>query len=74
MPYQIINVKFRSYRHATATHMLKRGANIIYLQQLLGHSSPKTTQIYTKLYPMDLITIYNKYHPRQRRGKIDPTF
>ena len=54
-----------SLRHATATHMLKRGANIMYLQKLLGHSSPKTTQIYTKLYPKDLINIYNKCHPRR---------
>jgi len=60
-----MKISAHSIRHATATHMLKRGANIIYLQQLLGHSSPKTTQIYTKLYPMDLITIYNKYHPRK---------
>jgi len=59
-------ISAHSIRHATATHMLKRGANILYLQKLLGHSSPKTTQIYTRLYPKDLIGIYNKYHPREK--------
>lgn len=58
-------ISAHSIRHATATHMLKRGANILYLQRLLGHSSPKTTQIYTKLYPKDLIRIYEKSHPRK---------
>jgi len=56
-----------SIRHATATHMLKRGANILYLQRLLGHNSPATTQIYTRLYPKDLLAVYEKYHPRAKR-------
>jgi integrase/recombinase XerD len=43
-----------SLRHACATHMLKRGADIIHIQMLLGHNSPKTTEIYTKLFPNDL--------------------
>lgn len=60
-----MKISAHSIRHATATHMLKRGANIVYLQQLLGHSSPKTTQLYTRLYPKDLICIYNRYHPRK---------
>lgn len=47
--------------------MLKRGANILYIQKLLGHSSPKTTQIYTRLYPKDLIQIYRRSHPRQKQ-------
>ncbi len=58
-------ISAHSIRHATATHMLKRGANIIYLQTLLGHSSPKTTQIYTRLYPKDLIQAYKRFHPRE---------
>jgi len=66
--YTNFNAKIsaHSIRHATATHMLKRGANILYLQRLLGHTSPKTTEIYTKLYPKDLIQIYRKYHPRRK--------
>ena len=53
-----------SIRHACATHMLKRGANILYIQQLLGHNSPKTTEIYTRLYPKDLKEVYRKFHRR----------
>lgn len=59
-------IAVHSLRHAVATHMLKRGANILYLQQLLGHSSPQTTLIYTHLYPKDLIRVYKRYHPRKR--------
>jgi len=62
--YANSKVSAHSIRHATATHMLKRGANVIYLQKLLGHSSPRTTQLYTRLYPKDLIHIYNRLHPR----------
>jgi len=58
-------ISAHSIRHAVATHMLKRGANIMYLQKLLGHSSPKTTEIYTHLYPKDLVQIYGKFHPRK---------
>jgi len=54
-----------SVRHATATHMLKRGAGIMYVKHLLGHSSAKTTEIYTHLYPKDLIQIYERFHPRK---------
>jgi len=57
-------ISCHSLRCACATHMLKRGANILYIQQLLGHNSPKTTQIYTRLYPRDLIGVYKRFHPR----------
>ena len=65
--YTDFNMKIsaHSIRHATATHMLKRGANILYLQKLLGHSSPTSTQIYTRLYPKDLIQVYKRFHPRK---------
>ncbi len=53
-----------SLRHACATHMLKRGANILHIQHLLGHSSAKTSQIYTRLYPRDLVSVYRKFHRR----------
>ena len=53
-----------SLRHACATHMLKRGADIIHIQMLLGHNSPKTTEIYTKLFPNDLKVGYNKINIR----------
>lgn len=44
-----------SLRHACATHMLKRGADIVYIQRFLGHTAPSTTQIYTRLFPSDLV-------------------
>jgi len=53
-------ITVHSFRHACATHMLKRGADIIHIQKLLGHSSPKTTEIYTKLFPNDLSAAYGK--------------
>ena len=63
-----INPKICTYslRHAVATHMLRRGADIIYIQKLLGHNQPSTTQIYTRLYPKDLIELYRRFHPRTR--------
>lgn len=53
-------------RHTCASHLLESGANIRYIQELLGHESLETTQIYTKVQITDLKKIHTKYHPREK--------
>jgi integrase/recombinase XerD len=53
-------------RHACATHMLRRGASLRYVQALLGHASPDTTQRYTRVDITDLRTMHARFHPRGR--------
>jgi integrase/recombinase XerC len=51
-------------RHACATHMLKNGCDIRYIQELLGHKDLTTTQVYTHIDTTDLKKVVGRLHPR----------
>jgi site-specific recombinase XerD len=61
---QIKPVSPHKLRHACATHMLEGGADVRLLQELLGHSSIDTTQVYTQVTRRQLLESYEKTHPR----------
>jgi integrase/recombinase XerD len=55
-------------RHSCATHMLRHGAGLRQLQQLLGHASPVTTEHYTQVEISDLKRVISRCHPRERKA------
>ncbi len=59
-------ISTHTFRHTCASHMLKNGAPLRHLQEMLGHACIETTQVYTRVTINELKEIHAKYHPSEK--------
>jgi integrase/recombinase XerD len=63
------NISAHVLRHTMATHLLEAGLDLRYIQEILGHKSLDSTQVYTRVALGNLKKMYRRYHPRERRKR-----
>lgn len=66
-----VHVTPHTFRHACATHMLRGGANLRHLQQMLGHEKITSTEIYTRVTITELKEVHGRFHPRAQLEEAD---
>jgi integrase/recombinase XerD len=64
----IRGVTTHTLRHACATHLLEQGANLRFIQKMLGHSTIASTERYTHLSGKEMQEMFEQYHPRRIKG------
>ena len=58
-----VDATVHTLRHSFATHMMINGADVRSVQEMLGHSDVKTTQIYTHFDTSSLLSLFDRYSP-----------